>query len=273
MPPAYARGTPSLPPPTPDALARDGLRRGCPRSLRGPAPLRACHASCLPTAARCAPIAPFHRPSPLAAHALPRFPVFPPGLSRRLLTHTPRQATPTYARWARSGGGAYCAPGLSRAVLQKATARASPYADAVCRRIALKVSANVVGRRHLYLPPPVLVCRVPCAYRSRVRLCSGRRLPAFGGFAERTARTPTVPGARTRRRFVLRIRRRPPRRRPPLTFGDCGTRHTSTFAPSAAFTSVLLCVVIPATLILPTPGGSGRRGRAAVAEFATPTPS
>ncbi len=33
MPPAYARGTPSLPPPTPDALSRAGLRRGCPRSL------------------------------------------------------------------------------------------------------------------------------------------------------------------------------------------------------------------------------------------------
>ena len=121
--------------------------------------------------------------------------------------------------------GAYCAPGLSRAVLEKATARASPYADAVCRRIALKVSANVVGRRHLYLPPPVLVCRVPCAYRSRVRLCSGRHLPAFGGFAERTARTPTVPGARTRRRFVLRIRRRPPRRRPTAHFRRL--RHTS----------------------------------------------
>lgn len=120
----------------------------------------------------------------------------PPGLSRRLLTHPPRQSTPTYARRARSGGGACYAPGLSRAVLRKATARASPYADAVRRRIALNVSATVIGRRRLHLPRPLLVCRVPCADVRGSGSPPGDACPPCGGSAERTAKTPTVPGAR-----------------------------------------------------------------------------
>lgn len=164
-------------------------RRACPRSLRGPATLRACHAACLPTAARAAPIATLRRPSPLALRRVP------PGLSRRLLTHPPRQSTPTYARRARSGGGACYAPGLSRAVLRKATARASPYADAVRRRIALKVSASVIGRRRFHLPRPLLVCRVPCADVRGSGSAPGDACPLRGS-AERTAKTPTVPGAR-----------------------------------------------------------------------------
>jgi len=120
----------------------------------------------------------------------------PPGLSRRLLTHPPRQSTPTYARRARSGGGACDAPGLSRAVLRKATARASPYADAVRRRITLKVSATVIGRRRFHLPRPLLVCRVPCADVRGSGSAPGDACPPCGGSAERPAKTPTVPGAR-----------------------------------------------------------------------------
>jgi hypothetical protein len=85
--------------------------------------------------------------------------------------------------------------GCTRAVLRKATARASPYADAVRRRIALKVSASVIGRRRLYLPRPLLVCRVPCADVRGSGSVPGDACPLRGS-AERPAKTPTVPGAR-----------------------------------------------------------------------------
>ena len=154
-----------------------------------------------------------------------------PGPSRRLLTHTPRQATPTYARRARSGGGACYAPGLSRAVLRKATARASPYADAVRRRIALKVSASVIGRRRFHLPRPLLVCRVPCADVRGSGSAPGDACPPCGGCAERTAKTPTVPGARRAVAPFYESGDALHAAGLPRPFGDCGTRHTSTGPP------------------------------------------
>ena len=176
-------------------------RRACPRSLRGPATLRACHAPCLPTAARVAPIATLRRPSPLALRRVP------PGLSRRLLTHAARQSTPTYARRARSGGGACYAPGLSRAVLRKATARASPYADAVRRRIALNVSATVIGRRRFHLPRPLLVCRVPCADVRGSGSAPGDACPPCGDRS--TARSATAGRRKALGRDGRRSRPRP----------------------------------------------------------------
>ena len=148
----------------------------------------------------------------------------PPGLSRRLLTHPPRQATPTYARRARSGGGACYAPGLSRAVLRKATARASPYADAVRRRIALNVLANVIGRRRFHLPRPVLVCRVPCADVRGSGSAPGDACPPSAASLNGRRRRRPFPARGARRRSVLRIRRRPPRRRPSAPFRR--RRHT-----------------------------------------------
>ena len=192
----------------------------------------------------------FPMPTPL--------PVSPPACHGACL-RTRRAKPPPPTRAGRApAGGVVTLRGCHAPCEEKATAHASPYADAVCRRIALRVLANVVGRRHLYLPPPLLVCPVPCADVHGTGFAPGDACP-LRGFAERTARTPTVPGARTRRRSVLRIRRRPPRRRPPLSFGDCGTCHTST-GPQ--------CRLHERLALHRHPGG-----RAAAAESATPSPS
>jgi len=165
---------------------------------------------------------------------------YPPGPSRHLLTHMPRRATPTYARRAGArrapaGDVLRSGPDTRRAWPSKTragTSRARAYADAVRRRIASKVSANVVDRRRFMLlvayapdhttclegklcarrsgsrsrgapsnavfppsPRQLRRARAPggCSpvyspagarvsralrRRARVRLCSGRRLPA-----------------------------------------------------------------------------------------------
>ena len=53
----------------------------------------------------------------------------------------------------------------------------------------------MIGRRRFHLPRPLLVCRVPCADVRGSGSAPGDACP-LRGFAERTAKTPTVPGAR-----------------------------------------------------------------------------
>ena len=158
------------------------------------------------------------------------FAVSPPACHAACL-RTRRASPPPPTRAGRApAGGAYYAPGLSRAVLRKATARASPYADAVRRRIALNVSASVIGWRRFHLPRPLLVCRVPCADVRGSGSAPGDACP-LRGCAERTAKTPTVPGARRAVAPFYESGDALHAAGLPRPFGDGGTRHTSTGPP------------------------------------------
>lgn len=206
-PPAYARGAPCLPP----LATRSGYTPRLSRRVLAYGRTRRANRYVAPSlSARSSPCPP--RPVTAAAYA-PAAPGHPHLRARGALRR-----------------GAYYAPGLSRAVLRKATARASPYADAVRRRIALNVSASVIGRRRFHLPRPLLVCRVPCADVRGSGSAPGDACP-LRGFAERTAKTPTVPGAR---RAVAPFYESGDALHAvglPRPFGDGGTRQTSTGPP------------------------------------------
>ncbi len=181
---AYAHAAPCLPP----LATRSGYTPRLSRRVLAYGRTRRANRYVAPSlSARSSPCPP--RPVTAAAYA-PAAPVHPhlraPGALRR-------------GRVLRSGAvtrRATKGPAFARTLRRAGTARASPYADAVRRRIALKVSATVIGRRRFHLPRPLLVCRVPCADVRGSGSAPGDACPPCGGCAERTAKTPTVPGAR-----------------------------------------------------------------------------
>ena len=131
------------------------------------------------------------------------------------------------------------APGLSCAVRRKATAPASHSADAVRRRIALKVAAIVIGRRCVYMLAGVRVAHAlhrSCAGPALLRATSAR-LTAAPLNGRRRRRPSPAPGAvapfyeSANALHAAGL---------PLTLGDCGRRHTITGPGEAAGKTMFL---------------------------------
>ena len=131
---------------------------------------------------------------------------------------------------------------------RKATALASPYADAVRRRIALKVAAILIGRRCVYLLAGVRVSRAlhrSCAGPALLRATSAR-LTAAPLNGRRSRRPFPAPGAGApfyESADALHAAGLP------RMLGDCGRRHTITGPGEAAGKSVLDSAYAPGALL------------------------